>query len=241
LRNSTFLLWAELLIEIRNMKKIKSAGKCNLCGGVFGDRGMTRHLTNCLEKQEASQTGTKTSPTPLRTFHLAVKGHGAPQYWLHLQVRADATLAELDSFLRHIWLECCGHMSGFRIKDRDYEGTPMGELEDDQMDRPLDEVVEPGLVIEYEYDFGSTTKLAIKVAGEQVTRRKINPVELLARNDPPARACSACGQPATLVCTECYDSGRWLCDACSEKHGCDPEMRLPVVNSPRVGVCGYSG
>jgi hypothetical protein len=32
----------------------------------------------------------------------------------------------------------------------------------------------------------------------------------------------------------------WLCDAHAEKHK-HQDMFLPVVNSPRVGQCGYTG
>jgi len=33
----------------------------------------------------------------------------------------------------------------------------------------------------------------------------------------------------------------WLCDECAPKHKCGEDMLLPVVNSPRVGKCGYTG
>ena len=29
--------------------------------------------------------------------------------------------------------------------------------------------------------------------------------------------------------------------ACADEHSCEEEMRLPVTNSPRAGVCAYSG
>ena len=33
----------------------------------------------------------------------------------------------------------------------------------------------------------------------------------------------------------------WVCDECAPKHKCGEDMLLPVVNSPRVGMCGYTG
>jgi hypothetical protein len=34
----------------------------------------------------------------------------------------------------------------------------------------------------------------------------------------------------------------FYCEHHSEDHDCDePEMLLPVVNSPRMGMCGYTG
>ena len=48
--------------------------------------------------------------------------------------------------------------------------------------------------------------------------------------------------PATNICCHCiYDGDGWLCDACLDKHECGEEMFLPVVNSPRVGVCAFEG
>ncbi|GHV12564.1 hypothetical protein FACS189491_05810 [Spirochaetia bacterium] len=35
------------------------------------------------------------------------------EYWLLLDIALNATLEDFDDFLRQIWLECCGHMSGF--------------------------------------------------------------------------------------------------------------------------------
>jgi len=53
----------------------------------------------------------------------------------------------------------------------------------------------------------------------------------------------ACGKTLVVqICTECqWDGSGWLCEACAKKHECGEEMMLPVVNSPRTGVCGYSG
>jgi hypothetical protein len=54
--------------------------------------------------------------------------------------------------------------------------------------------------------------------------------------------CVVCGQEATQVCTQCiYENEGWLCDACAPEHACGDELCLPVVNSPRVGMCGYAG
>ena len=47
---------------------------------------------------------------------------------------------------------------------------------------------------------------------------------------------------ATNVCVQCiYEDAEWLCNDCSEEHECGEDMMLPIVNSPRVGVCGYCG
>ncbi|MBV1730429.1 MAG: hypothetical protein KUA33_09465 [Methanobacterium sp.] len=73
---------------------------------------------------------------------------------------------------------------------------------------------------------------------EQEGEAKGKSIQLLARNDPPLIACESCGKIGTQVCAEC---ATWLCDECAHKHECGEDMLLPVVNSPRVGMCGYTG
>lgn len=84
--------------------------------------------------------------------------------------------------------------------------------------------------------------LGAKVVSEFKANIKDNPIEILARNEAPGLKCEKCGKMATQVCSQCiYDGAGWLCDDCSEDHECGEDMMLPVVNSPRVGVCGYCG
>ncbi len=42
-------------------------------------------------------------------------------------MNAGATLADLDDFLRGIWLECCGHLSSFDIEGVTYTVPHYGE------------------------------------------------------------------------------------------------------------------
>ena len=45
-----------------------------------------------------------------------------------------------------------------------------------------------------------------------------------------------------FICAQCiYEDKGCLCDACARSHECGEEMLLPLVNSPRAGVCGYTG
>jgi hypothetical protein len=95
----------------------------------------------------------------------------------------------------------------------------------------------------HEYDFGTTTELNGQVVSEHESAlSQREPVRLLARNDPPVFVCDVCGEPTTQVGTECmwYEDG-WLCDAHAKAHKRSEELLLPVMNSPRMGVCGYEG
>lgn len=224
------------------MAKQISSGKCNLCGGIFSKADMTKHLKTCKERNSVGEKSSGRGAGNAKSFHLIAEGRYAPDYWLHLEVPPNAKLATLDDFLRNIWLECCGHMSAFTIKGTTYSVAPSAELDDESMDVKLNDVLKPGMEFFHEYDFGSTTHLTLKVVSEQESKSKGKTIELLARNEPPPIPCQACGKMATQVCTECLCSDEgWLCDGCAEEHECGEEMLLPVVNSPRVGTCGYTG
>ncbi len=218
-------------------KEMKRPGKCNLCNTTFSKAAMTKHLKSCIQREETPARRKKT-----RLFHLLVEGSGMPDYWMHLEVPAGATLQDLDSFLRDIWLECCGHLSAFTIEEVSYAIEPQKDLGDKGMKVKLGKVLAPGMKFIHEYDFGTTTELKLKVVEEREGERGDEPVRILARNEPPKIMCESCGKLATYVCTQCmYEGEAWLCDDCAREHGCGEDMLLPVVNSPRVGMCGYTG
>jgi hypothetical protein len=215
--------------------KQRSIGKCSLCGEMFGKAAMTRHLTKCSRTQTQATPGKQ---GPASAFHLVVEG-GWKVYWLQLSAPVRAPLSELDGFLRRIWLECCGHMSAFEIAGIRYSCSPMME-EERGMETPLGRVLDVGTRFSYEYDFGSTTELELAVVGFWNPDKPKGAVQLLARNEPPPIICGQCkSQPATEICTACEDG--CLCEACAAEHDCGEEMFLPVANSPRVGVCAYTG
>lgn len=218
-------------------ERIQSKGICQLCKTSMGKAGMTRHLMACRKAHDQETKAKKE-----KVFHLLVEGGYKGIYWLHLEIPAAATLVHLDKYLRKIWLECCGHMSAFTIDGMEYSVQPMDDFEERAMDVALEKVLQPELKFTYEYDFGSTTELRLKVVGlyEGAVNKK-QPIRLLARNDPPAISCGQCGQPATLIFEGGHEPGDWLCDQCAKQQEEDEEFALPVVNSPRVGVCGYTG
>jgi hypothetical protein len=200
---------------------------------------MTRHLAACRGSGEPAGRAAR---APRLDYHVVVESRYGKAYWLHVGLPVDAPLSALDSFLRRIWLECCGHMSCFSIGPLRYASSPMGELAERGMRVALNRVLEVGTSFTYEYDYGSTTELKLRVVGLREHETKGKGVVLLARNDAPEIACDVCGKPATQVCGDCsWSGGGWLCDGCGRKHKCGEDMLLPVVNSPRVGVCGYSG
>ncbi|MEF8779340.1 MAG: hypothetical protein V5A46_01505 [Haloferacaceae archaeon] len=233
-------------------------GTCHLCGETYTKRGMTRHLRSCLAGHNA-ESGDGSA------LHLRIVGARRPDYWIHVAIDHRTHLETLDGFLRELWLECCNHLSAFTFDDIWYEkqvseGPPSGPGPDSRsMAVPIGDVVEVGDEFGHEYDFGSTTELALRVAEvggwdlDAIAERGIDAVEtghdgiaLLARNEPPKIACGSCGAPATTVCQTCLRTrgpDAWFCEECATAHesDCDHPAYLPRVNSPRTGVCGYTG
>jgi hypothetical protein len=101
-------------------------------------------------------------------------------------------------------------------------------------------------VLRHLYDFGTTSETDIKVVdfreGKATTQ---HPIALLARNQMPEAVCQECGQPAAWLCMECiYEQSKpgFLCADHVEDHPHDNYGEpLPLVNSPRLGMCGYDG
>ncbi|PJB49418.1 MAG: hypothetical protein CO103_05750 [Chloroflexi bacterium CG_4_9_14_3_um_filter_45_9] len=221
------------------MTRQMSEGKCSFCNATFRKAAMAKHLKSCKQRKDALE---KSSEKKTKGFHLVVEGRYLPDYWMHLSASANATLKDLDAFLRTIWLECCGHLSAFTIEGTSYSISPMRDYDERSMRVALKDVLAPGMKFYHEYDFGTTTELTLKVVSELEDEAMSRSIRLLARNDPPSIACESCGKIATQVCTDCIWSGKgWLCDECAREHECGEEMLLPVVNSPRVGMCAYRG
>ncbi len=208
------------------MPRIPLNGLCTRCEKQITKSSAARHLLKCFPPQGDS-------------FRIYV-GCKDPIFWVYLSVPRKLELYELDRFLRDTWVDCCGHLSSFTIKDRVYQFNESIMEDDLRMDELLSDVLHPGVVARYEYDFGSTTELQLKVLPDPGVDEKN--IRLLARNMLPEMICLACDEPAKWVCTQCmYEGPAIYCAKCAKAHDCGEEMMLPVVNSPRMGVCAYTG
>jgi hypothetical protein len=114
-------------------------------------------------------------------------------------------------------------------------------IEDHSLYAELGKVLSIGQKFSYTYDFGSSTNLNLRVVAER--EGLVNPenaIMLLARNVAPEFKCSVCGEPATSICGGVWGDGDTYCKKHAKKYE-DDGLILPIVNSPRVGVCGYEG
>lgn len=215
-------------------------GKCGYCPEVFESASMTKHLQSCKVSPYKEGAAQKTGN---QVFLIKASGKGLSDYWLFFEASGNATLENLDLFLRDTWLECCGHLSLFDIGGIQFYSDKESAREFDgmTMNVPLKSVLKSGTIFQHEYDFGTTTELKLQVIAARSGMSGKDAIKFVTMNDPPVFICG-CGKTATEVCAQCiYERKALFCSDCMKKHKCGEEMALPIVNSPRAGMCGYTG
>jgi hypothetical protein len=115
---------------MKEQTKVKPsyAGICKFCQGEFEKAKMSQHLKYCKERPriEAELAKSPKSKKFVRTklFQIVLEGKYDPQYWMHIEMPAEAQLINLDDFIRAVWVECCDHLSAFQIGEFYYESEP---------------------------------------------------------------------------------------------------------------------
>lgn len=225
----------------------QTKGFCKYCGKEYTRAGMIKHLATCKEREAVLADAKE------KYFELVLCGKYDKDYWLIIQMKESATLKDLDQFIRDVWVECCGHLSAFDIYGQRYEVAPQNDFfwgkPAKSMNCKLKSILEQGMQIKYEYDYGSTTDLMIDVQDYYDAPNQKDKITIISRNNPPQFFCSQCRKnTAVWISPEgFYDGNPFWCDECMEKlrkgeiEVDEPEFLLPVCNSPRMGVCGYEG
>jgi hypothetical protein len=199
---------------------------------------MVKHLGTCSKRQAAIENGGRGKDNWETLYHLCVRDASRGEYWLDLEMSGSRTLKDLDSYLRGIWLECCGHLSQFSTGG--WRGNEM------PMSRKIGQVFQPGVELTHIYDFGTSSETLIEAVGTREGKpTTTRPVALMARNLMPEAQCVECERPAVWLCMECViEENEWgvLCDEHAKTH---PHRNYgeptKLVNSPRMGMCGYTG
>lgn len=219
-------------------KREQPNGKCMFCEEIMTRRKLFNHLEKCPKRKEAIETADNSKRETETIFHLRAKHPYSADFWFDLEVKGSAKLEDLDYYLRKIWLECCGHLSEFSAGD-----FFNGEI---SKKKKIQDVFKTESALFHSYDFGSTTETIIeKIAVREGKPLSKNQIFLMSRNEMPKEKCLECEKFATHICIECLyenEKGWMYCDEHTEEHPCDDYGEpLPLVNSPRLGVCGYEG
>lgn len=223
------------------------SGTCSFCGAIIEEtpetaiwtERMSAHLASCEKRAAAIRGEENGSETTEDLLHIIVGSMDFVDFRLHLEIPATAPLALLDRYLRAIWLECCGHMSEFWTEEP-WRSTEL------PMTTTIADALEASTLLSHVYDMGSCTFTVVEMVDSRPARPATpHGITLLARNRMPEATCLRCDRPARWICMECVyeDETHGLhCDLHEGTHGHykygDP---LPLVNSPRAGVCGYVG
>lgn len=219
---------------------LRSKGSCRYCGKEYTKSSMVKHIASCKERKTWQES--KVHEKKAGYFSIWVEGTYCKKYWMLLEAREDAALKDLDKFLREIWLECCGHLSTFLIDGVHYDVQPtvsQGWAPTKSMNYQLKNILDEGMQFEYEYDFGSTTDLTLKVFNYRTGYWQKDKIIVMSRNKPIQELCDECGKNAAAVV--CAEDGELLCNGCKDGHECGEEVLLRLANSPRSGVCAYEG
>jgi hypothetical protein len=219
-------------------EKIKSEGKCLYCSKMFTKGTINRHLATHLS--ESAGTGQKGQSYLVKVE--TNKKWGATPFFLSLWIDGGAKLSDLDAFLRSIWLDCCSHMSEFKNpksqspkggeldmqkamellgqgKVKEYKKMMEDTSGEIPMSKKVKDIFNKDLILDYDYDFGSTTALTITVVEEYAVKAD-SKIVLLSRNEPLPVMCALCKQvPAIQICATCmFEGPAVFCNKCAPKH-----------------------
>lgn len=204
--------------------------KCYYCNKELTERTIKRHMKNCSEMKKRIEEQNATGKKQRNQFIIAIKPkYDGNDYCIYLSIDGTLGLVHIDQFIRDIWVECCGHLSGFRIRGKFYQ--------DHSMNTRLNDILDMDEKFEYEYDFGSTTHLFLEVVDIMQVYSSFSQIEIIARNNDIDHECEICGAEAKYFN---YEKDEWECENCIDENN-DMISEFEYCNSPRDGVCGYDG
>jgi hypothetical protein len=112
--------------------------------------------------------------------------------------------------------------------------------------RRVGEVFKPRITLTHIYDFGTSSETLIRyIETREGKPTTPYPIALMARNVIPEAFCIDCKQPAVWLCMECVIEDEIWGFMCREHVKSHPHEEygkpIRIVNSPRLGMCGYEG
>lgn len=228
-----------------------------------------KHLEACPDRKNA--LATEKGEEKCGYYELVISDKYEPDFWLVVDAKDNCLLCDLDTFLRDIWVECCGHMSEFHVGPSTYADTfamemgwggpsslesmfgswRRGPSKPRSWEVQLKSVFKNTRKMTYIYDMGTPTELVIQMRGHHTGKCMEDSITILSRNIPPKNICSICGKKdATWVNgARIWEDPEhaFICDGCKKdimpvaKKEYGYDPFLPNCNSPRRGVCAYAG
>lgn len=213
--------------------------KCLYCQEDFTTISIAKHLGSCAKRLDAIKKAESGKLETETLYYVRAYEPYHKDFWLDLEIRGSAKIKDLDYYLREIWLECCGHLSEFSAG-----GWGSAKI---AMTKKVGEVFDKYAEITHIYDFGSESQTAVKfISKRQGKPLSKYPIELMARNLTPEVTCRECKEVAKWLCLEClYETeiGGLICQKHYKNHKSHDNYGdvLELINSPRLGTCGYEG
>lgn len=227
-------------------------GRCQGCNALISKKAFIKHLETCPIIQSYKND---------QNLLFQIFDRYRPDlYWMVVAAPPTLTLKELDSFLRSIWLGCCQHMSCFVLPSNEKEFYPYCFWNRSFTERHrydlmnnyhLQDIFPKYSYLDYDFDFGNLSALQIEFLPNHdntssfYSNTLVNDFQLLILNHPPYYTCDKCCKlPLEVNCSVCMRSFCLKCLQSRRAHNCDifdTEDILPIINSPRVGKCGYIG
>ena len=198
-----------------------SKKNCQFCNIKFGTNAFKEHIADCICNSQNNKSGY------LIEF-ISHSGILGKEYIMYAIFGTKCKFSHIDEFLKKRWCECCGHLSTLdKIVFLENE-MAMTEIKFNILISKHVNVDQ----FRYQYDMGSTTTIFFRIVKKLDGIETNTNIELLYHNEPYKLKCK-CKKEALYI----YE-GEKLCEECKEDVD-EPECALSIVNSPRVGMCGY--
>ena len=199
---------------------------CKFCNKKFGIKAINDHLSVCIQNFVDDKSGYLIEF--ISTNYITNK-----TYQMFVIFGTKCKFSHIDTFLRNIWCECCGHMSTLDV----FEEVNKNKTQSVKFNTLISKYENAKQFI-YSYDMGSTTDIYFRIIKKLEGTNKNTDIELLYRNEPFKVKChnyKKCKEYATNIY---YDE--LYCNDC--KNNIDEEEQeliLKLSNSPRTGICAF--
>ena len=194
-------------------------GICYYCNKELTERTIKRHMKTCSEIEKVIEEKKTECHIVRNQYVLSIKPkYDKDKYCMYLSIDGDLSLKHIDKFIRDIWVECCNHLSMFKISGCIFH--------QDDMAVTINEIISEGSKMEYIYDFGSSTELELEVVEIKQVPVSYSQIQIIARN------CEG-GSPRHGVCGYVEDKvaeNKYLPGNTTKYHGCK-QKKSPDLES----------